>query len=230
MKKIYGTIFRISLIFVFFCETAVFPQAEKTSSWDAKADFSSSYIWRGTHYAKGPVIMPDIKYEKGIFAAGCWGAFDFSNYQEADLYFSLTFPDGLSLGMTDYYYSDLEYFDYSRNSGSHAFEINFGYCLDNISLSANYIMNKAGGAGSLGNDLYFQADYSFDSVTLFAGAGNGWHTYISDEQKNRFRLCNIGIKTSRAITVTDQFSIPVTGQVIFNPDKEQLFVVIGFTL
>jgi hypothetical protein len=56
------------------------------------------------------------------------------------------------------------------------------------------------------------------------GAGNGWHT--SDGE---FKLCNLGIGTTKTIIVSDNFSIPVTGQVILNPDREQLFLVIGFT-
>ncbi len=42
-------------------------------------------------------------------------------------------------------------------------------------------------------------------------------------------LCNVGIGTTKEIKITDSFSIPVTGQVIFNPEKEQLYVVVGFS-
>jgi hypothetical protein len=99
-----------------------------------------------------------------------------------------------------------------------------------VSLEADYVINEAGGVGSLGGDLYFEAGVSFDYFRVFMGAGNGWHTYDPDTDKASFNVCNIGIETSKIIEITDRFSIPVTGQLIFNPDKEQMFIVVGFTL
>jgi hypothetical protein len=132
--------------------------------------------------------------------------------------------------MTDYYSPDLRYFDYSRTSGSHAFEINLDYSKENFNLSANYILNEAGNIGALGSDLYFQVGYTFNFFSVFIGAGNGWHTYEPDEDKNIFNVCNIGLETSKTIIITDRFSIPVIGKLIFNPDKEQMFIVVGFAL
>jgi hypothetical protein len=59
---------------------------------------------------------------------------------------------------------------------------------------------------------------------LFAGGGNGWHT-----KDGEFDLCNVGISTTKEIKLSDSFSIPVSGQIIVNPDREQLFVVVGFS-
>jgi hypothetical protein len=198
---------------------------EKPSKFSAGADFYTSYIWRGSKYGTGPAIQPSVKFATGGLTAGVWGSFDASGYMESDLYVSYSFPFGLSLGITDYYYPGLEYFDYSDSTGSHAFELSAGYTLKGLSLSANYILNEAGGAASAGGDLYFQAGYAFKYVSIFAGAGNGWHT--SDGE---FALCSVGIGTTRAIKITDSFSIPVTGQIVFNPEKEQFYVVVGFSL
>jgi hypothetical protein len=166
-----------------------------------------------------------MKFTTGGLTLGVWGSFDGSGYMESDLYASYSFPFGLSLGATDYYYPGLEYFDYSDTTGSHAFELSAGYTLKGLSLSANYILNEAGGAASAGGDMYFQAGYTFKYVNIFLGAGNGWHT--SDGE---FALCNVGVGTTRTIKITDSFSVPVTGQIIFNPDKEQFYVVVGFSL
>jgi hypothetical protein len=73
--------------------------------------------------------------------------------------------------------------------------------------------------------MYFQAGYAFKNVSVFLGAGDGWHT--SDGE---FAICNAGIGITRAIKITDSFSIPVSGQIVFNPEKEQLYVVVGFSL
>lgn len=208
----------------------LFSQEDSESKFGVGADFYSNYIWRGSKYGTGPAIQPSVKYSGNIFTAGAWGSIDFNGYQEADLYFSFSLPAGISLGMTDYYYPGLKYFDYSDTTGSHAFEINASFSRGNFLLSGNYFLNQAGGAGSLGGDLYFQAGYTFKYFNLFIGAGDGLHTHDPDTDEDKFAVCNLGIGTSKTIKVTDTFRIPVTGQLIFNPDKEQMFIVVGFTL
>jgi hypothetical protein len=126
--------------------------------------------------------------------------------------------------MTDYYYPGLSFFETSKEHGSHAFELNAGYTVKGLNLSANYILNEAGNAGSAGGDVYFQAGYTFNSFNIFAGAGNGWHT--SDGE---FNICNICIGAVRTVEITDKFSLPLTGQIILNPDTEQFYLVVGFS-
>lgn len=208
----------------------IYSQNDTMSKFSVNADFYSSYIWRGCKYGTGPAVQPAIKYNGRLVTIGAWGSFDFSGYQETDLYFSIPLPAGFSVGMSDYYYPGLKYFDYSDTSGSHVFEANLGYIKGNLSLSANFIFNEAGGAGSLGWDKYFQAAYTFKTFNLFIGAGDGWHTFDPKTGKDKFTICNLGLGTSKDIKVTEYFRIPVTGQLIFNPDKEQMFIVVGFTL
>ena len=126
--------------------------------------------------------------------------------------------------MTDYYLPDLPLFETSAASGSHALEMNGSFTKGGFSISANIILNEAGGIASAGGDKYFQIGYAFRNINIFAGAGDGWHTINGD-----FNICNIGAGTSKEIRITDNFSIPVTGQIIFNPDREKLFVVAGFS-
>jgi hypothetical protein len=199
---------------------------EKKSNFSVGTDFYTSYIWRGTKYGQGPSLQPCVKFEKSGLTLGVWGSFDASGYSETDPYISYATPFGLSLGFTDYYYPELPLFEVSKSdtTGSHALELNAGYSKGGFSLSANYILNKAGGAGSAGGDMYFQAGYSFSNVSLFVGAGNGWYT--SDGE---FALCNLGIGATKEIQLTEKFSVPVNGQVIMNPEREQLYVVVGFS-
>jgi hypothetical protein len=208
----------------------LYSQEGQSEPFTTGADFCSSFIWRGTRLGKGPAVQPVIEFSSTTFKAGAWGSFDFKDYQEVDLYVNFSLPAGFSIGITDYYSPDLRYFDYSRVSGSHAFELNLGFTRNNLDLEADYIFNEAGGIGSAGQDLYLKAGYSFGSFTLFAGAGNGWLTYDPETNLSRFNICNLGLKVSKSIKITDSFGIPVTGQLIFNPDKEQLYVVVGFTL
>jgi len=91
-------------------------------------------------------------------------------------------------------------------------------------LGANYILNEAGGAGSEGGDMYFQIGYAFKRFSLFAGAGNGWLT-----TDGNFNVCNLGLGTEEEIEVTDKFSFQLNGQIVFNPDSENLFLTVGIS-
>jgi len=199
-------------------------QDEQSSKLTVNADLYSNYIWRGSKLGTGPAFQPSVKFSDGGLTIGVWGSFDARGYSETDPYISFSFPFGLSLGITDYYLPDLDLFEISEAEGSHAMELNGGFSKGGFSLSANYIINEAGGIASAGGDKYFQIGYSFKNVSLFAGAGDGWHTIDGG-----FDLCNIGLSTSKMINITDTFSIPVCGQVIFNPDRGKLFVVAGLS-
>jgi hypothetical protein len=217
-----------------FCWTSVsfdyaFSQPESVSKFGAGADFYSNYIWRGTKYGTGPVIQPSVKYSGKMLTAGAWASTDFNGFQEADLFFSVALPAGFSAGITDYYYSGLDYFDYSNATGSHAYEFNAGFVKAGFSFAGNYILNEAGGAGSRGGDKYFQAGYTFGNFNLFLGAGDGWHTYDPDTGEDKFAICNLGLGAIKTIKITETFSIPVSGLLILNPEKEQMFIVVGFS-
>lgn len=195
------------------------------TSFTAGADVYSNYVWRGSKLGTGPAIQPSVKLTAGGLTLGVWGSFDAAGYMEADPYISYSFPFGLSLGITDYYYPGLSLFETSDTAGSHALELNGGFTVGGLTLSANYIVNEAGGAASAGGDKYFQATYAFKQFNVFLGAGDGWHT-----TDGKFAVCNIGVGTSKEIKITDTFSVPVTGQVIVNPEREALYLVVGFSL
>lgn len=187
-------------------------------------DIYSNYLWRGSKFGTGPSVQPSVVLKASNLTLGVWGSFDAAGYTEADLYASYATSFGLTVGATDYYYPNLKYFDYSDTLGSHAFEANIGYTIKNFNISANYIFNEAGGAASMGGDKYFELGYTFPVASVFVGAGDGWHT--SD---TKFAVCNIGVKSTKEIKVTETFTVPVTGIIVFNPEKEQLSVVVGFS-
>lgn len=201
-------------------------------------DLYSTYVWRGVAYA-GPSIQPYIELSSGGFAIGAWGSqgIDGSSgdesvgFQEMDLYASYSFDFGLSLGITDYYYPGTPYFFYKSDPengdfSSHAIEFNGSYTIENLSLSANYIVNESpGGAGSAGGDMYYQLGYAAGAAELFVGGGDGWHSTDGD-----FKIVNVGIGASKEIEITDTFSLPLSGAAILNPDTEQFYIVVGLSL
>ena len=191
------------------------------AQFNAGVDVYSNYIFRGTKFGQGPAVQPSLKFSYGNFATGVWGSFDASGFMETDPYVSFSFPFGLSLGFTDYFYPALGGSFFSDSSN--AFEVNAGFARGGLSLSANYIFNEATVPASKGGDKYFQAYYSFEKFFMSAGAGDGWHT-----TDGSFDICHLGIGTVKIINITESFSVPLTGQVILNPDRNQLFLIAGF--
>ena len=206
-------------------------ETKQSSPFDVGGDLVSSYLWRGTKFGTGPAIQPYLELALGNFSVGGWGSYCFTGNEaaEADLYLSYGFDFGLSVGLTDYYFPGTRYFDYSNATGSHAFEIHLGYEIGGLSLGANYFLNEAGGAGTAGGDMYFEAAYGFNSFGFVVGAGNGWHTVEVDTDESDFNICNIGITASKEIEITDSFSLPLSGALILNPDTEQFHVVVGIS-
>lgn len=220
MKTIKLTILAILSAITFSTATA-----QDESPFSVGADLVSSYVWRGVAYG-GPSVQPGVSFAAGNFEIGAWGSLDMISLapSESDLYLSYGFDFGLSLGLTDYYYQGTPYFDYSDVTGSHAFELNLGYGAGDFSLAANYIFNESA-AGSAGGDMYFELGYAFTNFDVFVGAGDGWHTSTGD-----FGVCNIGIGTSKEIKITDDYSLPVFGQVIVNPEGDAYHIVVGISL
>lgn len=196
----------------------------KAQEFSASADIVSSYVWRGVQYA-GVSVQPTLDFTTGGFSIGSWGCAGFDGYMEMDLYATYAFNFGLSVGLTDYYYPGSDYFDYSKATGAHGYELNLGYSISNFSVSANYMLNEAGSAGTAGGDKYFELGYDFGKFNIFAGAGDGWHT--SD---GNFGVVNVGIGTSKEIKITDSFSLPVTATAILNPTAKQYYLVAGISL
>jgi hypothetical protein len=218
-------VFTAVLLTGFIDHTSVYGQDQQADTrFSVGADFYSNYIWRGTRYGTGPAVQPSLEFGKGGLKIGVWGSIDFTGYAETNPYISYSFQNGINFGLTDYYLPGLSVFETSKTSGSHALEINGGYTTGGLNMSANIIINEAGGIGSAGGDLYFQMGYSFTKCQLFLGAGNGWYTSDGD-----FNICNVGFGTDRTIQISDKFSIPVSGQLILNPERERLYLVVGFS-
>ncbi|GAA5521105.1 hypothetical protein LQ318_05130 [Aliifodinibius salicampi] len=217
----------LSILFVATGFQTVKAQDDGEVNVSTGVDIYSTYVWRGVAYA-GPSLQPYVELGAGGFTLGAWGSQGIdglitsgtasNGFQEMDLYTAYSFDFGLSLGVTDYYYPGTLFFE----EDSHAFELNGGYTVGDLSLSANYIF---AGGGSVGDDVYFQLGYDVGQANLFIGGGDGWHSTDTE-----FTIVNIGIGTSKEIEITDSFSLPVSGAVILNPDTEQFYITAGISL
>ena len=210
------TLIVFALIAIFSLNT----NAQEESSWSTNTDLVSGYVWRGAKFGSGPALQPGVKYSNSGFTIGAWGNYCFSVNEaaEADLYASyglgLGENNSLTFTVTDYYFpGDSKYFD----GNSHYYEPMVSLGLGNFSLAGAYMTNA--------EDVYFEAGLAVGKVSLFAGAGDGQYTKDAS-----FNLCNIGIKTSKEIKLSDSFSLPVFGSVVLNPSTEQLNIVVGISL
>lgn len=222
MKNFRVLLLTLTIAFGAIFSTVNAQEEEASSPISVGADIVSTYVWRGTAYS-GPSIQPYVDLTLGGFSIGAWGSQGYDGFQEMDAYLAYGFDFGLSLGLTDYYYPGSPLFELGDSISSHAFEINAGYEIGSFTIGANYILNNSSnGAGSAGNDMYFELGYSFSILDVFVGAGDGWHTTDGE-----FAVCNVGVSASKEIAFSDKFSLPMFGSVIVNPESEQFYIVAG---
>lgn len=198
-----------SILMVVFAP-AIMAQGQVQTSFDVV----STYVWRGVAFS-GVSIQPSFEYATSKASIGIWGSQGIDGFQEMDPYASFSFTDEFSLIVTDYYLPGTPYFSIE----SHAVEAGIQFQHSKWSFSGYYIF---AGESSVGDDLYFESSYSTNELTFFLGVGNGWHTSDSE-----FNLVNIGITKFDELKINDTFSISISSSVIFNPDSEQLFVLVG---
>jgi len=216
MKKVYG------LLLLVIMAIAV---ENVNAQVNPGVDIYSSYVWRGTKFGTGPAIQPYVDYTTKGFSVGAWGSVCTSDNEayEMDLYAKYAFPFGLTIGLNDYYFgsSDSTGFyvgDYFKGT-SHYFEPTLSFTAGGFSILGAYMI------GDGVADTYLEAGYGFSNVSLFVGAGNG--QYTSD---GGFNVCNVGIKATESIKLSDSFSLPINGSVILNPSTQAFHIVVGISL
>ena len=208
MKKIY-----ILLVFVGLMVSTFNVKAQE---WSTGVDIYSSYIWRGSKFGSGPAFQPYVDYTTGGLSVGAWGSVNASTDEafEMDLYATYAFDFGLSVGVTDYYFGG----DFLTGD-VHFIEPLISFETGGFAITGAYMI------GDGVADAYAELGYSFKSVDLFVGAGNG--AYTSD---GAFNVCNVGIGTSKEIAITEKFSLPVSGSVVLNPSTGGFFIAVGISL
>lgn len=227
---------------------------EEESPWSTGLDIYSSYIWRGAKFGSGPAFQPYVSFATGGFEIGAWGSISASTDEalEMDLYASYGFGP-VTLTVTDYYfggdwtqYSNTHYLEPSIGLGFGDFSVMGAFMFlagsdavagvdampAKVDLTTGIITPAVEGVDAMEEtsfgssmDMYFEAGYSFGSVDVALGAGNG--QYTSDGE---FNVCNITVGTSKEVPITESFSLPVSGAVILNPSTGGFFITVGISL
>jgi len=213
------------------------------------ADVVSRYIWRGTDVNDAVNIQPTISLSVAGFGFGFWGSYSLytgsTNYeydQEIDSWISYDyiFKNGINIGVifTDYYYPGLgiqwgNFNNYNNPDGPGAHTIEAGLSLkltETIPLKFSGYVNIYNDAG---NNTYFQIDYSVSvakiPIDFFIGAAGGSKANPDYYGTADFNVINIGVKGTKSIKITEDYSLPVFVSFIINPRTEIAYLVFGLT-
>lgn len=200
------------------------------------ADIVSSYIWRGQDLGNVS-IQPSLGIHYKGFSLSAWGSLGFTDSDTKELDLILEYSLGnLTLSITDYWASgDVGYFHYSSDNTSHTFEAGAAYDFGIFSLA--WSTNFAGNVGydAKGNKVY--ASYVSASVPFKLG-GIDWsaevgaspwsNDYYNDGGKG-FQVSSVSITAAKELKITEHFSIPFYGQVVWNPYTDGAWFVAGLS-
>lgn len=209
-------------------------------------DLVSSYVWRGVKQT-GASVQPALSASYKGFTIGSWASTDFGNndgFKEVDFTASYAIK-GLSVALTDYWWDGegaANYFGGESLNGSnngHMLEASLGYTFSEkfpLSLSWNTFFMGKGNKKENGKNSYstfIEASYPFSVKNVDFGLSIGvtpWKSVIYQTEK--FSVTQIKLHASKTIQITDNFSVPIFGDIIFNPDKrnEDVNFVFGITI
>lgn len=231
------------------CAIAVVCSMNVKGQFSTGADIVSSYVWRGIPQegTKGtPNIQPYVSYTIGGFTIGSWASSSFiGNVKEVDLYATYTFSSAFSLTVTDYNWGFAQpkgYFYYGKGT-DHYFEGTLTYTGPEsfplgVSVNTMFAGSDTLSTGKAAFSTYAELSYPITTnVKVFCGASvlQSQNVYNT----SGFAITNIGLKVSKAISITDKFSLPIYGIVGANLSKKNydgtdkansIYFVAGITL
>lgn len=200
------------------------------------ADFVSAYLWRGVDLGHVS-LQPELAVAWKGLSLSAWGSVGLSNHEdnrEIDLTLSYE-TGGLSFGVIDYWSegNDSRYFYYKTNTG-HSFEGFVSY--DFGPVSASWQTFFAGNDyqednGKRAYSSYFELTAPFRLATFDWNAALGlvpWKSGTYDV--NHFGVTNLSLSATKAIKVTDSFSLPLFGQLVANPASQHFYFIFGFSV
>lgn len=202
------------------------------------SDFVNQYYWRGQDL--GDVsIQPTLGIAYKGFSLSGWGNVGLSDKddtKEFDLTASYAIS-GFHVGITDYWFNtpNDRYFEYAAHKTSHVFEGNIGYDFGPVAL--NWYTNFAGNdglnkSGKRAYSSYVEATVPFEFASCNWTATVGAVPYATSfySKANGFAVTNVAVKATKAIKITDSFSVPIFASIAANPSNQKAYLLFGFTL
>lgn len=248
------TKFLFFLILFVSAETAS-AQEKSNFSLKASAELVSSYIWRGSpaySFNAGqpflaPNLQPTLGFVFGDLEFGAWGSTDFSgSYQEMDLYATYSIK-GITATFTDYYWdanwAEKPYFRYKNETTGHIFEGSLGYTFPKFPLKISVatmfygadkkpLESEEDQTPKNNYSTYIELGYAFKvneyNFDAFAGMTPS-DGYYGDGYGNvtGFGVVNLGLTGYKKLKFTDSFETTLRSSLIFNPQQEKAYMVVG---
>ena len=224
MKLIKNSIILSFAVVLSFTTTEVKAQ-------DFGADVVSSYVCRGTQFGTGPAVQPWFtlpELTSGL-ELGVWGSFPLSDdggehasgqTYELDLYASYDFGP-FALTITNYTFPTATgaYDPASYELFDGDMEVTASASLGAIGLTVGYFTDLEA--------LYVEAGTTVAGMDLAIGYGSdGDGAFYAGGDSG---LVNVSLGGSKDIKITDDYSLPLFGSFIYNPDAEAAFMVVGMS-
>ncbi|MEI8047892.1 MAG: hypothetical protein WCI92_10980 [Bacteroidota bacterium] len=229
-------------------------QEKNAFSVKASAELVSCYVWRGApayssingQTTLSPNIQPTLGFVFGGLEIGAWGSTDFTGtYQEMNLYASYS-TNGITATITDYYWdadwATTPYFLYKNETTGHIIEGSLAYGFKKIPLKITMATMLYGADKKpLENEndkitnnfsTYFELGYSFKvnayNFDTFMGItpadgfyGDGYGNVTG------FGVVNLGVTGYKKIQISEKFETTLRSSLIFNPQQEKAYLVLG---
>jgi hypothetical protein len=199
---------------------------QKVEAQDFGADVASSYVWRGTQFGNGPHVQPWMSLGYGNLELGAWGSVPLTagdGGTELDLYVSYDLGP-LALTVTNYTFPNTSpaskgaYVDGEGLFEGDYLEVSGSGSVGPIDLTVGYFTELEA--------LYIEAGFSIGVVDVAIG-------YAGEDDSNWYvseaGLCNISVGGSKEVKITDDYSLPLFGSLVYNPEAESAFLVFGMS-
>ena len=237
---------KLLVLLLICCPSIAFAQE---LSVNAGADVVSRYIWRGINVNDALNVQPALTLSVSGFSFGFWGSYSLSNDasnntfgQELDSWiaYNYAFENGMSIGVlvTDYYFANAgikwgNFNNYNNPDGPGSHTIETGLLVkgpESLPISLAGFINVYNDAGS---NTYFQVDYSTTiaevPINFFVGASGGSKENPGYYGTETFNVINVGVKATKSVKITPEYSLPVSVTFLVNPRTEISYLVFGLT-
>lgn len=206
-------------------------------SFEVGADVVSSYIWRGQDCG-GFSVQPGatVTFQKPSISFGVWAnalLFDraaFANMTEFDLTLSWAPTEKFSVGLTDYHFCGGNYWrdwDFSA-AASHNLELNLSYDFGPLAVAWNTCLTgpdyNSDGDRAYSTYVEVSAPFKLGEVECSGAVGIlPWEDALTSLGTNTgFNVCNVALTASKEIG-----KLPMSAQIVFNPQTEATYFVVG---
>ena len=196
------------------------------------ASLVSNYIWRGLKLS-GASIQPEARIGYKNFYAFGWGSVSVTedSYNEINLGIGFN-KGGFTAEFTDIWSDEgIGFFHYGAHNTEHVFRLLLGYDFGFASLEWDTNLLGCDGVNKNGKraySSYLLASVPFKLATIDWSAEVGltpWAT--TSYEATGFSVCEVGLKASKELKITDHFSLPLFTQLIFVPHLEDAYFVFG---